>query len=441
MKLNIIAALCLAAASASADGETDAITLTTGECRSEFASVTVAPQPGEDGTYESGTSVTVTFVPQDGVTFDGWTGDVADDDKANASVTVVMDAAKSLQPTFTSTFMVYDKDAGELTDGTWVVQATGEADAIAMGKFSRAFKAAGFDCDLSRPILGGGKIVEFQRECGPVTGAGHYRLPDTLVTIGRSAFGAASLDWGAENVTMEPLFPDSLVNIYGYAFSYRRLEGSLRIGFAKDADGNPIKTTIDTGAFTYAYSFGPEIRLGPGVFTIGGSSLNNGLGRECKGPYDLYVGPNVQSANAAAFNIRSIADSRYTTTIGVHFEGDMFQHSASMFMNYDSKTSTHTQVPLPYRMRFYVGEKWQTKWRAFLADTEKVTPWDSLTDEVKAKYWSGFPKGEEYGSKHPYGLTTDAAVILGTGSAASGLPANQWVFSLYEPRGGVLIVR
>lgn len=440
MKLNIIAALCLAAASASAEEETAAITLTTGECRSEFASVTVDPQPNEDGTYESGTSVTVTFVPQDGVTFDGWTGDVADDDKAKASVTVAMDAAKSLQPTFTSTFMVYDKEAGELTDGTWVVKATGEADAIVMGSFSRAFKAAGFSCDLSRPILGGGKIVRID---APVTGAAYYRLPDTLKTLGGYAFGYANTAWGVSGVTMEPLLPDSVTEIKQYAFAYCSLmKGNLRIGFATDEEGNYVETSIGTGAFVYAYGFGPEVRLGPGVRTIGYSAFcNNAFKNYVDGPFDLYIGPNVQSANGACFDIRGVARSESTTTIGVHFEGDMFQHSASMFMNYDSKTSAHTQVPVPYRMRFYVGEKSHAKWRAFLADTEKVTPWDSLTDEVKEEYWSRFPKNEQYGTEHPYGLTTDAAVILGTGSAASGLPANQWVFSLYEPRGGVLIVR
>lgn len=437
LKSTIAAALCVAAATAFGEEESAAITLSTGECRSEFASVTVDPQPGEDGTYASGTSVTVTFVPQEGVTFDGWTGDVADEDKAKASVTVVMDAAKSLQPTFTSSFMVYDKDAGELTDGTWVVKATGEADAIAMGKFSRAFKAAGFDCDLSRPILGGGQIVTINNK---VTGAGYYRLPDTLKTLGNYAFSEG--DWGFSGVTMEPLLPDSVTRIRQYAFQYVSLKGNLRIGFATDADGNPVETVIDTGAFNYGYGFGPEVRLGPGVRTISYVAFgNNAFTTYSDGPFDFYVGPNVQSANGACIGMRGVDRSDRAKPIGVHFEGDMFQHSASMFMNWSSSAKEYQRVPLPYWMRFYVGEKQHAKWRAFLADAEKVTPWDSLSDDVKNEYWSRFPKGEEYGTKHPYGLTTDAAVILGTAPAASGLPANQWVFAIYEPRGGVLIVR
>ena len=58
--------------------------------------------------------------------------------------------------------------------------------------------------------------------------------------------------------------------------------------------------------------------------------------------------------------------------------------------------------------------------------------------EVTNQYWAKFPKGEEFGEKHAYGLTTEAAVMTNELPYAYGLPKNQWVFSL---RTSGLVIR
>ena len=60
---------------------------------------TTDPSPGTY-TYDSGTEVSVTATPDSGYRFTGWTGDVPSGQESNSSITVTMDADKSITANF-----------------------------------------------------------------------------------------------------------------------------------------------------------------------------------------------------------------------------------------------------------------------------------------------------------------------------------------------------
>ena len=87
--------------------------------------------PGLEGYYAAGTTATFTAVPGTDVRFVRWHGSVPAGHETDLTIQVVMDGPKTLMPEFESPWVYAN---GELTDGFWVLNAGGTADAIAVGK-------------------------------------------------------------------------------------------------------------------------------------------------------------------------------------------------------------------------------------------------------------------------------------------------------------------
>ena len=233
------------------------------------------------------------------------------------------------------------------------------------------------------------------------------KFPETLEVIGNSVF------WECRKlVNVEPFVPASVTNIDMYTFGCcTALTNGLEIGFGEGevkfvANGN-VNNAFQSCSLLPYVKFGPGVKELPVIFSDG----NIFTGHE--GPIEIWFGPNLAKAAAGAMGT-SVGG---TNAVSFYFQGDMFTSTSSMF----SKTTAEKSG---YRYRFYVGAEGCTKWQEFLANTEYVTPWAKLGDDVKAEYRKHFSKGR------PYGLTTAAAAL----SDGSGLPEAVWVFSL-KPTG------
>lgn len=397
-----------------------------------FGTLTVSPAARADGTYETGTEVTLTFAPADGVTFDGWTGDVAESDRQELTVKVSATGTKSVAPSFTSSFFAYVD--GVVTDGETAVAATGEADAICV----TALKSLRADTilDLRTKPVKNGQITAigaqmFDQKNKEVT---QILLPDTLKSVGRRAIVYS----GRKHVA--PLVPDGVTYIGGWAFQWEyAITGNISVGFATDEAGEPVETVLDAegGQFAQCRMLGPEIRIGPGVYSLPKYAFS-GVGSTLGQSMSVTVGKNVASGGASVFGTKAAGFVGGGKPVTMTFEGDMFDGVSAMFYGFD-KDGVCDSAPGDYVMRFYVGASGCPLWRAFLADSTMVAKWETLNAETQAKYWANFPV-ETFGKKRPYGLTLPAAVQTNDLATARGLPANQWVFSLAQP-GFVISVR
>ncbi len=408
------------------DGTTyEGNTFQMGELRSEFGTVTYDPAPDANGNFAAG-DVKVKFVPaNDGVVFTGWKGASTSTD---AEITIAADGVKTLCPTFTSTYLVYDEEKNDLTDGSLVFKATGARDAITVVMFRRVTAPGTYAADLSKPILNGGKIIA-------ITGIGtsayitSMTLPSTLEAI--SGFGSVM-----GNKVVTPFLPDGVTNIASSAFHWAQtMKGNLRIGFATNAAGESVETKMGTSTMDRMRAMGPELHIGPGVRKIPYNTFaqdEGGWGQDYKGAIEVWFGSGLTNAVGGA--CVDLGGSNPTT---VHFEGDMFDGTSAMFykINYSSNKMTSykgTTKITDYHYRFYVAAEGCKKWLEFVRNTDYVKPWSQCTKDEKAAYWAMFP-AETFGEKHPYGLTTEAAVLTNDFPVSYGLPKNQWVFSLTAP--------
>ena len=379
--------------------------------KDEFGTLTCVPALGENGLCTE-TSVKVTFAPADGVTFTGWMGDVGNADTTSTTITLTPNGITKVKPVFTSTFLVYDKDAGELTNGDWVETASGEREAITVGAIQRLnFNTTTYALDLSLPIKDGGTIVGINGKLGANNSITSFTLPNTIQTLGDEEFRGLK-------VPLTPMLPDSVTSLGHGCFTEARSTGNFRVGFATDGNGNSVETKFQGNLFNSGGgNMGPLVELGPGIRSIssanGRKELFNGYGSGYKGAMEVKIGPNVASAAETVFK-----NFGGTNSVTFTIESDMFTGSSSMFSG-SSGTSA-----LNYRCWFYVGAEGCKKWQEFIANTEYVTSWKSLDSTVQAEYKKYFAKGT------PYGLTTAAAAL----SDGSGLPEAVWVFSL-KPMG------
>ena len=393
-----------------------------GELRSEFGTVTYDPEPDANGNFAAG-DVKVKFVPaNDGVVFTGWKGASTSTD---AEITIAAAGVKTLYPTFTSTYLVYDEAANDLTDGSLVFKATGPREAITVGMFRRVTAPGTYAADLSKPILNGGKIIAMTG-IGTSTYMTSLTLPSTLEAI-------SGFTGGLGNKVVTPFLPDGVTNIASSAFHWaEKMTGNLRIGFATDGNGNVLETKMGTSTMDRMRAMGPELHIGPGVRKIPYNTFaqdEGGWGQDYKGAIEVWFGSGLTNAMGGA--CVDLGGSNPTT---VHFEGDMFDGSSAMFykINYkDNKMTSYkgTTKITDYHYRFYVAAEGCKKWWEFVKNTKYVKPWAQCTAEEKEAYWAMFP-AETFGEKHPYGLTTEDAVITNDVPVSYGLPKNQWVFSI-----------
>ncbi len=355
-----------------------------------FGEVTVSPEISEEEVYKSGANVTLTVQEKEGVTFLGWSGDVAEADKMSKTITVTMDSIKNITPEFEAPFFLYED--GILSDGQWEFNASGEAAAITVGTPTKE-KANGV-LDLTKPIKGGGTIVGIgNRAFSGVTLQG-LSLPTTLTTIGLCAFE-----------------------------SQTKATGNLRVGFATDGEGQVVETVfvkgwtrpnrepVDSYAFAYCSMLGPKIELGPGVRQVPPYAFA-GVGKSLGQPMELVIGAGLTNAIDSAF-----ANIGGTNSLTVTIEANPFDGGGAVF-----GTTT-------YRMRFILNGR---EWKDFVRNETYVTPWSGLEAETRQKYWDKFPEAT-FGAGHPYGLTTADAAAL-----SSGLPASSWVFCA-DAAGGMVI--
>ena len=414
------------------------------EVASEFGTLTYSPAPAADGTYEEATDVTVTFTPaNENVKFGGWVGDVGTADTNALSITVKVDGVLNLMPRFQASYLVYDAEAGTISDGAWMMRAEGAANEICISTMLNTWGLK-VDVDLSKPILNNGRITK-------ITGFGSgspinsLKFPETVRWL-----SGMNNDGLSNQPMLSPLVPDAVTNLSASTFHKHWYQtGNFRIGFAKDDAGNVVETVMGSSSFDCTKKMGPKAEFGPGVKKIPTNFFSEGgtaFGIEYSGAMEIWFGENVASAAAESLrNFGNVNSTKAKNPVSVHFAGDMFDGTSGMFLG------GTTSYPKDYMMRFYVGADGCDRWQGFVQDEKYVTPWSKLDEAAKQAYWDVFPKGEEFGTKRPYGLTTEAAVMtnktvdgvaygIAKLTSGMGLPKNQWVFSLKTP-GFMIFVR
>lgn len=381
----------------------------------DLGSVVCSPA-SEDGWYAAGTSVTVTFTPaSDDITFLYWDGSASDDQKTSAEVVLTMDGHRSLEAKCQTQEWVFYSDKNLLTDGLQSFGAKGTLDSIVItsGKDYGGKK----ELDLRRPVRGGGKITGIDTDGLALSG---YRLdtlylPDTLKSV-RRGLGELGLK------KIEPFLPDSVTSVGGASLfnAGSSLYGQeLRLGYAKDEDGNPVQTVFEIwndseGSIAFKdASVGPSVDLGPGITDIPHYTFYTATGIET-----LQLRGDL--TRIAKYAFQNIATTKATT---VTFHGDLPAEVSEVAFG----------TPKDYLLRFCVTAEGHSRWTKLLRDSAKVAPWRSLDESVKAKYWANWPEAD--GNKRPFGLTTSEATLDG-----ATLPANCWVLSDLKT-GAILIVR
>jgi hypothetical protein len=393
-----------------------------------FGTLTMTTPQNTDGTYTSGSTVTITWTKAEGVEFTGWTGDVAEDDKMKETIEVTAENVKSVKPTFKASFWAYG--GGELTDGEWVLAASGAADSISAGKV-KSYVTIDGTLDLRKGVKGGVITAIADNAYNQYANGKCVKeilLPDTLTTIGGTAFRTWR-DTDVHRSRIWPLVPTNVTSIAGSAFYMEPyMLGSIAIGFATNAAGESVETVLNEGGnqFRTCVGLGPTVEIGPGVRSIPTLAFYE----TCKNyasPVEVWIGSGVTNAAARAFSYFHYAGNGKAVTTKAttyHIECDMFPGSSAMF--YNGTTAEITD----YTARFRIEGEENREWLKYVWNGDYVTKWADLTDDQKQQYWTTFPE-ETFGTEHPMGLVKAA-------QDTTGLPPNQWVFA---PRAGGLVIR
>ena len=179
-----------------------------------------------------------------------------------------MNGPKNLMPEFESPW-VYDTVAKTLSDGFWVLNASGTMDAIVVGTV-RANYDLGF-VDFTKPVKDGGVITGI----GASAFNGNkvvrdVRLPDTLKTIADYAFsGCTSL------TNVVPCIPQSVTSVGRQAFyACSALASDVRIGFGAEPCTFGIHPFNGCSSVRDA-QVGPQVTALPDYFFNGATSLTN----------------------------------------------------------------------------------------------------------------------------------------------------------------------
>ena len=295
--------------------------------RTGIGSVTCS-EPDLQGFYSVGSTATFTAVPEAGVQFVKWIGDVPAGQETSPTITVTMNGPKALTPEFASPW-IYDAQAKTVTDGFWTLAASGSLDAITIGKPSTAY-ALGV-LDLTKPVKDAdgnpGAIVAIGTDSFNASSViREVRIGSTLTTIGQRAFYLCT---SITNVT--PFLPPTVTTVMPHAFSgATNLKGELEIGFGSE----PGAVSVQNNAFeSTAIS---NIRIGSAVTTVSGNfankcgSLTNVTAHEAIG----IVGANAFS-NCGKLKTFSPLFPAATTNIGsqVFFQSSALASDAAIGTN------------------------------------------------------------------------------------------------------------
>ena len=240
--------------------------------------------PGLEGYYAAGTTATITAVPGTDVRFIRWHGDVPAGQETSPTITVTMNGPKTFQPEFESPW-IYDTAAKTLSDGFWVLNASGSMDAITVGSAKVNYDLGLLN--LAKPVKDGGVITAIGGEAfRSNTNIREVRLPETLKTIGRWAF-----IWCSSLTNVVPCLPASVTSIGENAFyECKALASPVRLGFGPE----PL-TFSSSQQFIRCTSI-PDAQIGPGV-----TALPTSLFDECSSLTNATLPEGLVTVGANAF--------------------------------------------------------------------------------------------------------------------------------------------
>lgn len=296
-----------------------------GNYPAEYGSVTIDAEPyhGIDGYYAANQTLTLTATSAAGRQFRKWCGMVSDAEASLSQLAIVLTAPRKLMPYFNGSW-TYDSASGTVSDGYWVIPATGERAALALGKPT---DNGGVDVlDLRTGVEGGGAFASIAENFigtapeGIRTSLVEAHLPETIVAVPGGAFRNAgslkvatissqttSIGDGAfrgctELARVTPFLPDTVVELGEGAFA----------GTAKLAV--PLSLNIDHGDLgmdSYAWNLGVFYGCGCTSVDMSRSSITNicsGSFRETPNIASVQLPPNlVRIGGAAFFHSESLA--------------------------------------------------------------------------------------------------------------------------------------
>ena len=232
---------------------------------SDYGSVTQTTADYGDSFYEIGRDVTLTAVPVSGVSvFDRWYGDVPAGQEHNATITVKADGIRTLQPVFISNW-AYDSTTSTITDGSWTLNVSGAIDALTVTGVKSTVGGITV-LDLDKAVSGSGTIVAIGAKAFSGAALTEVRLPETLATIGNSAFSDC-----AALKTVTPFLPAALTSLGASAFCNCPIETPLVLS-------NPEFTSILPNAKSGMFkgSRFPSADLSQsGITTVGRAAFQN----------------------------------------------------------------------------------------------------------------------------------------------------------------------
>ena len=398
--------------------ELDGYALTIANLDSRFGTIAVTPAPPASGLYAEGTEVTVSISVEPGVTFRGWSGDVAEEDRTKTTITLTMDDNKALAASIDAAFWAYAD--GVLTDGSSTFTTTGTEDALTVSAL-RSLSASG-EVDFSKPINGGsGKISKL----ATALFNGNKDLVKVILPDGLEQIGANSFYGCTGLTTVENAFPESLRTFEHSANGARsfygcaNLESPMEFGFGTDAEGDPIPVDFSPDSAGWSWIFWdcpkiPSVKFGPGIVT-----LPQMLGLSEKVKFcELHVLTN-RSTFTACTNIAIKTEGTICLKSG-GYGPTLFSGSALREITwncwFEVAPGTTAFSWADRQVRFVVpGDN--VNWASFMADSSKMTPWTTVIaehPEYEAAYYATY--GED--ARAPEGLSI----------ATTGFPAT-WIVS------------
>lgn len=381
-----------------------------------------------------------------------------------------------------STLTECDSTGTPLAEGAWVFSATAAKTLTEAGekRLTVTCSTVGTNptVDFASKIHvpeGGtpGVIVTIPKGCFSAASSSALpttvKLPDTLTTIGESAFSFAHI------TTIEPFLPDSVASIAQKAFMGCGVTGALRIGHGGNALTNPYLfsgtkiTSVDIGEGVTAigkYVFSgcsslTSVKLPDTLVSIGGEVFKGCTALETIEPFfpssvttvgyrafwestaitsPLTIGGNKESSYSYdQIFYRASNPGIPSITIG---EG-ITSLSGSYFLSYISGATeikflcdrptiasgafNRNAKTAPLTCRVYLPAS-LPGWSEFLKDA--VVPWSDVSEEDKAVYFENF--GED--ANIPDGILQEVDSSMG------GL-RNQWYFNTSISAGLTIFVR
>ena len=253
-----------------------------------------------------------------------------------------------------------------------------------------------------------------------------FSLPDSLKKIGTQAFnGCAALE------SVEPLFPDGLTTLGGFAFqNCKLLTGDVvRIGFATNsATGEMEVTTIGDYCLRYVTKLGSLI-VGPGVTGMSANALKETQFKSVEFGCNMPTFPSFDNSNG-----KEVTNLVFRYTGDIELGSVCFNEMKKLKeVTWGGWFTVKSGVTNPFNLwgnlqcRFIVPRT-NDSWNAFMADTTKMTPWASCDKADKDAYFA------RYGA--------DAVWPAGISVAVSGgLPRTYIVRTLEGANEAQLVVK